>query len=225
MKKRRLFQWSILVVLSLMLLSCGSQEIPRSMADGIQAGMETDEDTTEDIAELIVVDSTEDAVTEAVLEPTEEPMSEPTAEPTPEPTADPTPEPTAEPTPEPTEGPTPEPTAEPMPELVAEPAPEAIAPSVAEESLVTASDVTTDETQGGQTKTISEDTGGSVPVSGGYAVNNKNGKIHIVGQCPATGDGENAMNNPSYFGTYEEAEAYSIKIKPKQDKRQCGNCW
>ena len=58
-----------------------------------------------------------------------------------------------------------------------------------------------------------------------YAVNAKNGKIHIVGQCPATGSGDNAMTEPIYFGTYEEAEAYSIQIAPNQNKRQCGNCW
>ncbi len=201
MKKRRLFQWGILMVLSLLLLGCGSQEMQRGIADGIQAGMETDEDATEDIAELIVVASTEDTVTEPVSAPTEKPTPEPTAEPTPKPTAEPTPKPTAEPMPEPTELP------------------------VAEESLVTVTDVAIDETQDEQTRAISENEGGGAPVGGGYAVNNKNGKIHIVGQCPATGNGENAMNNPSYFGTYEEAEAYSIKIKPKQDKRQCGNCW
>lgn len=64
------------------------------------------------------------------------------------------------------------------------------------------------------------------PVAGGsYAVNGKNGKIHIVGSCPATGTGDHAMTNPVYFNTYEEAEAYSISIKPGLEKRQCGNCW
>lgn len=58
-----------------------------------------------------------------------------------------------------------------------------------------------------------------------YAVNNKNGKIHITGKCPATGNGSNAMNASKYFGTYEEAEAYSVQIVPSQDQRQCGNCW
>lgn len=58
-----------------------------------------------------------------------------------------------------------------------------------------------------------------------YAVNAKNGKIHIVGQCSATGNGDNAMTEPVYLGTYEEAEAYSIQIAPNQNKRQCGNCW
>lgn len=64
------------------------------------------------------------------------------------------------------------------------------------------------------------------PVAGGgYAVNSKNGKIHIVGGCPATGSGDNAMTSPVYFNTYEEAEAYSVSIKPSLDKRKCGNCW
>ena len=61
--------------------------------------------------------------------------------------------------------------------------------------------------------------------NGAYAVNSKNGKIHITGACSATGNGSNAMTAPVYFGTYEEAEAYSIQIAPAQDKRQCGNCW
>ena len=61
--------------------------------------------------------------------------------------------------------------------------------------------------------------------SGSYAVNSNNGKIHIVGACSATGSGKNAMKRPVYFGTYEEAESYSVQIAPAQDKRKCGNCW
>lgn len=61
--------------------------------------------------------------------------------------------------------------------------------------------------------------------SGKYAVNAGNGKIHIVGKCPATGDSDNAMDEPVYFDTYEEAAAYSISIAPNENKRQCGNCW
>ncbi|MCM1096952.1 MAG: DNA/RNA non-specific endonuclease [Ruminococcus flavefaciens] len=61
--------------------------------------------------------------------------------------------------------------------------------------------------------------------NGSYVVNAKNGKIHINGACAATGNGSNAMTNPVYFGTYEEAESYSIQIAPGQDKRKCGNCW
>lgn len=64
------------------------------------------------------------------------------------------------------------------------------------------------------------------PSTGGkYAVNNKNGKIHMVGECSATGTGSNAMTDAVYFDTYEEAFAYSKKIAPNLDKRDCGNCW
>lgn len=66
---------------------------------------------------------------------------------------------------------------------------------------------------------------GTSASSGAYAVNSKNGKIHITGKCSATGNGSNAMKVPVYFDTYEEAEAFSIRIAPSQDKRQCGNCW
>lgn len=67
----------------------------------------------------------------------------------------------------------------------------------------------------------------NVPPSatGNYAVNSNNGKIHKNGECPATGSGRNAMDNPVYFGTYEDAETFSSRIAPRQDKRQCGNCW
>lgn len=61
--------------------------------------------------------------------------------------------------------------------------------------------------------------------SGSYAVNAKNGKIHVVGQCPATGSSDKAMSEPVYFNTYEEAEAYSAMIAPGENKRRCGNCW
>lgn len=60
---------------------------------------------------------------------------------------------------------------------------------------------------------------------GNFAVNGKNGKIHIVGACTATGNGKQAMKQPVYFGTYEEAETYSIQYHPSQNKRKCGNCW
>lgn len=63
------------------------------------------------------------------------------------------------------------------------------------------------------------------PGNGAYAVNSNNGKIHIAGACPATGDGGNAMKHPVYFDTYEEAESYSSQIAPAQNKRKCGNCW
>ena len=41
----------------------------------------------------------------------------------------------------------------------------------------------------------------------------------------ATGTGDNAMTDPVYFNTYEEAESYSISIAPNQSKRKCGNCY
>ena len=65
----------------------------------------------------------------------------------------------------------------------------------------------------------------SLTNGGSFAVNGKNGKIHMVGACPATGDGSNAMDNPIYFNSYEEAEAKSISIDGGLEKRKCGNCW
>lgn len=72
---------------------------------------------------------------------------------------------------------------------------------------------------------VSEEPAPQQTAGGSYAVNGNNGKIHIVGGCSATGSGDNAMNNPVYFNTYEEAEAYSIQYHPGQKKRPCGNCW
>lgn len=66
---------------------------------------------------------------------------------------------------------------------------------------------------------------GGTESDGSYAVNGNNGKIHIVGACPATGTGKNAMKKPVYFDTYEQAEQHSIAIAPSEDKRRCGNCW
>ena len=60
---------------------------------------------------------------------------------------------------------------------------------------------------------------------GAFAVNGKNGKIHMVGACTATGNGKQAMKQPEYFTTFEEAESYSIQFHPEQNKRKCGNCW
>lgn len=77
------------------------------------------------------------------------------------------------------------------------------------------------DTAPSETAAVQEPSGGS----GNYAVNAKNGKIHRNGACPATGSGKNAMKEPVYFDTYEEAEAYSVSIAPGQDKRKCGNCW
>ena len=66
----------------------------------------------------------------------------------------------------------------------------------------------------------------AAPAGGGtYAVNGKNGKIHIVGGCAATGNSKNAMSQPVYFDTYEEAAAYSALIEPDESERNCKNCW
>lgn len=60
---------------------------------------------------------------------------------------------------------------------------------------------------------------------GAYAVNGGNGKIHITGECPATGDSDSAMTEPIYFDSYEEAKERSILIDPNLNNRECGNCW
>lgn len=105
--------------------------------------------------------------------------------------------------------------------------------TVSEEKQTTDSEITASadstevqasDTQEQQQETVQEQSQ-TPTATGGFAVNNNNGKIHIVGKCSATGTGEGAMKHPSYFNTYEEAEAYSIQIAPSQDKRKCGNCW
>ena len=106
-----------------------------------------------------------------------------------------TPAPVAEPEPQPTPEPAPQPEPEPQPAPAPAPEPE---PQPAPQQQSSGS---------------------------GYAVNGKNGKIHIVGACPATGSGDSAMEQPVYFNSYEEAEAYSIQNHASQKKRQCGNCW
>lgn len=58
-----------------------------------------------------------------------------------------------------------------------------------------------------------------------YAVNKDNGKIHIVGECAATGDGKSAMKDPVYFDTLKQAVKYSKRVAPDLEKRKCGNCW
>ena len=61
---------------------------------------------------------------------------------------------------------------------------------------------------------------------GRYAVNDKNGKIHAVGECVATnGSGNQLMTQPVFFDTIEEAENYSAQYHPQQEKRRCQNCW
>ena len=58
-----------------------------------------------------------------------------------------------------------------------------------------------------------------------YAVNMKTGKIHIVGKCPATGNGEHAMKSPKYFSSYEDAYHYAVTRAKDAAKVNCGNCW
>jgi len=87
---------------------------------------------------------------------------------------------------------------------------------------------TVEQTQAVEATPVVEPTPAAEPSSGlagGYAVNAKNGKIHIVGKCQATGTGEQAMKQPVYFDTYEEAENYSAGIESDPDKRKCKNCW
>ncbi len=170
------------------------------------------------------------------IEPTAEPTEEPTAEPTEEPTAEPTEEPTAEPTEEPTAEPTEEPTAEPTEEPTAEPTEEPIL----EPTEAPTPEPTAEPTPQPIVETLSEPTdpvdpdpgdrgmpvGPSNEGTGAYAVNGKNGKIHIVGKCAATKPGSKSeMNNPIYFDTYEAAEVKSIEIDAGLEKRKCGNCW
>ena len=169
---------------------------------------ETSTEIKEDTREKNTVSHEEKTtVARAIVPETETvPVAEPTpaAEPAPEPAA-PAPVVEAEPAPEPA-APAPvvetAPAAEPAPVVEAAPATEPVrvaepAPAVEQPSVT----------------------------GGGYAVNAKNGKIHMVGECSATKGGKNAMTEPVYFNTYEEAESYSASIAPNLDQRKCGNCW
>jgi len=96
-------------------------------------------------------------------------------------------------------------------------------PSSMPESVVTQTSEVTSDVQDVSQEIVTEE---MVPdETGDYAVNGKNGKIHVVGECPATGTGKDAMKSPVFFSTYEEAETYSIQIAPGEKKRKCGNCW
>lgn len=97
--------------------------------------------------------------------------------------------------------------------------------SYLDETVTTTEKQTTTEDQTTTEQPTTSQEVETTSAKGKYAVNMNNGKIHIVGECSATGDGEHAMNHPVYFDTYEEAEEYSIQIAPNQKKRQCGNCW
>lgn len=93
----------------------------------------------------------------------------------------------------------------------------------------TQNNTVSDETVQTQNSTISDETvqaqDNVTPSQNTYAVNGKNGKIHIVGGCYATGDGNRAMTEAVYVDTYEEALSYSQSIAPNLDDRDCGNCW
>lgn len=161
---------------------------------------ETEEETVKETEEInIEVIETQEVEETVVAEITK---SSPEKEAEPQQAAEPQPEPVPEP--EPVQ----EPQQEPVPQAVVEPQQEAaiqVEPAPAPEP---------------QPAPVQESGG-----SGAYAVNGKNGKIHIVGECPATGTGKNAMKEPHYFNTYEEADAYSSGIEGNPDKRKCGNCW
>lgn len=58
-----------------------------------------------------------------------------------------------------------------------------------------------------------------------YAVNSKNGKIHIKGSCPATSDESQAMSAPVFFTSETDAVSFSEQIAPDTENRFCGNCW
>lgn len=177
------------------------------IAEEIELTADPTEEPTSESTEEPTPESTE----EPTPEPTVEPTSEPTEEPTPESTEDPAPEPTEEPTPEPTEESIQQPTEAPTPEPTAEPIPQPIEPT---------DPVDPDPGDRGMP------TGPSSVGTGEYAVNGKNGKIHIVGKCAATKPGSKSeMNNPIYFDTYEAAEVKSMEIDANLEKRNCGNCW
>ena len=188
--------------------------------------------TTDAISEQLTPELTDAPTLESIEtstpEPTEVPTPEPTEAPTPEPKEVPAPEPAEVPTPEPTEAPTPEPTEAPTPEPTEVPTPEpteASTPVPTEAPTPEPTEVPTPEPTEAPTLEPTDVYKNNTTSQGAYAVNNKNGKIHIVGQCSATGNGEHAMNEPVYFDTYEAAEEYSISRKPKLEKRRCGNCW
>lgn len=98
-----------------------------------------------------------------------------------------------------------------------------------DETVQTQDNTTSDQTAQIQDNTTSDQTvqaqDNVTSSQGTYAVNGKNGKIHMVGGCYATGDSSRAMTDPIYFDTYEEALSYSQSIAPNLDDRNCGNCW
>lgn len=207
------------ILSTILLCSCSSNDTESTSSTNhiSDVSSETDEITNTPIPTL---SPTEKPTTETPA-PTLEPPTEtptPTAAPTVE-TPTPTPVPATEP-PTPTAVPateTPTPIVEtPIPTFEPEALTSAPAIEASPDILSPSTEITT------MPVTVPED----IPnATGNYAVNAKNGKIHIVDECPATGTGDNAMKEPVYFNTYEEAWAYSVQIAPNQEKRQCGNCW
>ena len=233
MKKKKKFGWIVALLFGAMVLSCGIGN-EEDTTVGIQADKETtEEEQTAKVEDVVVEEQINESVNEATTKPTPMPTAtlEPTVKPTPEKTPEPTPEatptPTEEPIPEPTLEPTPEPTPElkPISEQAPEPEPETMVNPISEEVVVAPAETTATETQNVTAESATQADNTNPANSGNYAVNNKNGKIHIVGKCPATKNGKNAMDEPIYFDTYEAAENYSVQIEPNEKKRKCGNCW
>ena len=86
----------------------------------------------------------------------------------------------------------------------------------------------------GESREVNPSSGGSTdnpdnsgsadnPDTSGYQfmVNKSNGKIHKITCSSVTSTSE---ANRVFFYTYEEAEAYSLSIKPGADKINCGTC-
>ncbi|MBP3602793.1 MAG: hypothetical protein J6J79_01440 [Lachnospiraceae bacterium] len=235
MKKKKKFGWIVALLFGAMVLSCGTGNEEETTAD-IQADAETTvEEQTAKVEDVVVGEKINESVNEATTKPTPMPTAtlKPTVKPTPEKNPEPTPEAIPAPTEEPIQEPTLEPTPEPTPELKPiseqvpepEPEPETIVNPIPEETVVASAEITTTETQNVTEEVATQADNANPANSGNYAVNNKNGKIHIVGECSATKNGKNAMEEPIYFDTYEAAENYSVQIKPNEKKRKCGNCW
>ncbi len=173
---------------------------------------ETSTEIQEDTREKNTVSHEEKTTVVRAIVPETEPV--PVVEPTP--AAEPAPEPAA-----------PAPVVEAVP--AAEPAPEPAAPAPVVETAPAAEPAPVVEAAPATEPVRVAEPAPAVEqpsvTGGGYAVNAKNGKIHMVGECSATKGGKNAMTEPVYFNTYEEAESYSASIAPNLDQRKCGNCW
>ena len=217
-KSGKKYLWALLstIVLCLNLVGCQDSEVTVTDAgteEYIEVSVcETTEESVPEIEEVSVEETKEETVQEPE-EMTVEVVETQEAEETvvaeiPESSVEEKEEPQPEPIPQPESEPAPEPEPEPIPQAVPEP----------QQELA----IQAEPAPAPEPKPAPAQPAGS---SGAYAVNGKNGKIHIVGDCPATGTGKNAMKEPHYFNTYEEADAYSSGIEGNPDKRKCGNCW